>query len=774
MEQSQHPLQYKTRGNTSPQGKSRVYFCCHPDDMATYFESISDDILASQNCSVWYAQDANAARDEAFLNDLAQMQLFVMPVSSNLMYKPSQALHVEFPFAVQHHIPILPLMQESGLEDVFNQKCGNLQFLDANARDVTAIPYQDKLKTFLSSVLIGDETAQKIRAAFDAYIFLSYRKKDRKYAQELMHLIHKNEFCRDIAIWYDEFLTPGENFNDAIKHALDKSDLFVMTVTPNLVCEPNYIMDIEYPMARDVGKLIIPAEMVQTDRDALCQNFKQLPTPTDARDSKALRQSLLSTVQALAIKENDDSPEHNFFIGLAYLGGIDVEIDHERALALITASAEAGLPEAINKLIQMYENGEGVARNYEAAIVWREKKILHAEKTYSDSHDEPSLHELFWAITACGSAYRSLGKESLAHEKHLYALSLLESSGMSEASPRILRDLAVCYRNLGVHCSNASDFDNAKIYHNKVLAITEQLFEASPSASTREDLIIAYITVGIPGYSGANAVSYREKAIAIAEELVRETGSIRARELLVYAYKYHGIFLKISGKKNLPLAKGYYEKMLPLAKELFIETGTLQAQRDLGDAYSLIASICESEGDTEAKLQWEEKCLEISEELAKKTHAVQDRSTLSSAYARFAMYYEQLGIRETALLYHQKEHAIRKEIAAISDSVPHLESFARSNHGLGEYYRTAGDIDKAFEYYDQELSVQEQVARNTQSWMKYETLANTCHRIAGYHPKRKATYLQRALDIYRKLYEEHPEKNKFARLIEQIEAMLAD
>ena len=50
-----------------------------------------------------------------------------------------------------------------------------------------------------------------------------------------MRLIHKNEFCRDIAIWYDEFLTPGENFNDAIKEALQKSGLFVLTVTPNLV-----------------------------------------------------------------------------------------------------------------------------------------------------------------------------------------------------------------------------------------------------------------------------------------------------------------------------------------------------------------------------------------------------------------------------------------------------------------------------------------------------------------------------------------------------------
>jgi hypothetical protein len=37
-------LSYKTRGNSSPQGKPKVYFACHPDDFSL-FEAISDDIL---------------------------------------------------------------------------------------------------------------------------------------------------------------------------------------------------------------------------------------------------------------------------------------------------------------------------------------------------------------------------------------------------------------------------------------------------------------------------------------------------------------------------------------------------------------------------------------------------------------------------------------------------------------------------------------------------------------------------------------------------------
>ncbi|MDE6780419.1 MAG: hypothetical protein K2J40_03040 [Ruminococcus sp.] len=42
---------------------------------------------------------------------------------------------------------------------------------------------------------------------------------------------------------------PGENFNVSIENALKKSELFTMLVTPNLVQEKNYVMEVEYPMA---------------------------------------------------------------------------------------------------------------------------------------------------------------------------------------------------------------------------------------------------------------------------------------------------------------------------------------------------------------------------------------------------------------------------------------------------------------------------------------------------------------------------------------------
>lgn len=334
-------FQYKTKGNVSPQGKRRVYFSCHPEDYERFFERISAEVLNITDCAVWYSKDEGY---EDIDTDLGQMNLLVVPVTTRLLTKPCRTMELDVPFALEHHIPILPLMQEGGLDELFSRNFGDLQYLDPNALDETAISYEEKLKKYLNSVLVGDELAEKVRAAFDAYIFLSYRKKDRKYANELMRLIHKNDFCRDIAIWYDEYLTPGENFNDAISYALKKSDLFTMVVTPNLVNEKNYVESVEYPEAMKQKKPILPVELEKTNHDALSKHYRDIPNSVDARNEIALSEALESALSRIVRRENDTDPQHSFFIGLAYLDGIDVEVDHERALSLITFAVKHKLP----------------------------------------------------------------------------------------------------------------------------------------------------------------------------------------------------------------------------------------------------------------------------------------------------------------------------------------------------------------------------------------------------------------------------------------------
>ena len=396
-------LQFRTRGNASPQGRSRVYFTCHPADFTRSFERICTDIFASCDCAIYYTADMEARLPEETRDtDLGQMNLLVIPISGRLLTEPNRAMDEDFPFAKEQHIPVLPILLEPGLDELYSRpdRFGALQYLNPDSQDATEISYGEKLKRYLESVLVGSEQAARVRAAFDAYIFLSYRKKDRKYANELMRLIHRNPICRDIAIWYDEFLTPGESFSDTIGKMLSDSQLFALLVTPNLVNEQNYVQSVEYPAARQSGKTILPALMEQTDPALLSEKYEGIPAAVDARDDRAFRTRLQEALTGIARRENDQDPAHNFLIGLAYLEGIDVEVDRARALELITGAGEAELPEAMEKLCKMYRDGIGVALDYQKELFWRERLYAFYLRTKDKADDETWTALLNLASTA--------------------------------------------------------------------------------------------------------------------------------------------------------------------------------------------------------------------------------------------------------------------------------------------------------------------------------------------------------------------------------------
>lgn len=391
-------LKIKTPGGVSAQGKPRVYFTCHADDFERSFDKICEKLFEAQECAVYYTSDMDfIIPEENRATDMERMNLFVIPVSLKLLTTPNRAMDFDFKYALEKHIPVLPIMIEPGLDPVYSRedKFGSRQYLDMITFDSTAISFEEKLKKYLSAVLIDDKTAERVRAAFDAYIFLSYRKKDRHYANELMRLIHKNPICRDIAIWYDEFLTPGENFNDAIEKALEKSELFTLLVTPNLVNEKNYVQTTEYPAAKKAQKDILPAEMEPTDEEELQMQYKDIPECVNTNDDEEFRRRLLESVSRFALMENDEDPEHNFLIGLAYLEGIDVEVDRQRALELITGAAEAELPEAMEKLRDMYHDGIGVKLSYKKALKWAKRIVDHCVRKYGEESKE--------TITALGN-----------------------------------------------------------------------------------------------------------------------------------------------------------------------------------------------------------------------------------------------------------------------------------------------------------------------------------------------------------------------------------
>ena len=559
-------IAYKTHGNPNPQGKPRVWFCAHPDDYKAFLDTSAEEILKKQDCAVYYDEEPIAGYDEKeFFFELGRMNLFIMPVTYRLLHTKNRALDVEFRYAVTHHIPVLPIMRESGLIQDFNKICGDLQVLDPSVTDITAIPYDEKLTKFLQSVLIGNELAEKIRRAFDAYIFLSYRKKDRQYAQELMRLIHKNDFFRDIAIWYDEFLTPGENFNDAISAAMQKSELFALAVTPNLVNEKNYVMTVEYPEAKKASKTILPVIMKPTRRWQLKWHYKNIPDPIDIRDASGLSEALENALRGIAIRKNDGDPEHNFFIGLAYLSGIDVETDHAYALTLIEGAANAELPEAMEKLVTMYRTGEGVARDYNKAIAWQTKLVAYRKAQYEQTREAYDAYRYIVDIWDLGDYIYELRQLTEAHAVYTEMSRACEEMDTRFATNGTRRNLSVSYNKLGNIAKAQGKLDEALAYFEQVLAIAEAIARETGTVEARRDLSISYNNLGdIAKAQGKldEAQAYFEQGLAIREALAHETGTMESYDDLAISY------IKMSFVVQNEKQEGYLKQALSIWTQL--------------------------------------------------------------------------------------------------------------------------------------------------------------------------------------------------------------
>ncbi|MCC8045795.1 MAG: TIR domain-containing protein [Clostridiales bacterium] len=733
-------LCYKTRGNSSPQGKSRVYFSCHPQDFDLYFTDLSDEILKKQNCVIWYDSDPHEeVIQNELLADLEEMQLFVIPITSRFLYRENRARDLEFGFAQTRHIPILPIMMESGLEAEFNARCGNLQFLDRNSQDLTAISYDEKMSVFLSSVLVGDELADQIRAAFDAYVFLSYRKKDRKYAQQLMKLIHKNEFCRDIAIWYDEFLVPGRDFNQAIISAMEKSSLFALAVTPNLLEDGNYVMTIEYTAAKNLEKKVLPVEIRPTDPEALKQKYPDIPDSVNAFDEAALAGSLLADIRMIATGVSSD-PRHLFLIGLAYLNGIDLEVNPQKALELIQMAAQKGLPEALQKLVQMYRMGEVVSRDYHMATAIQQELTQVLSDNYKTGKTCEDALALLEAIKDLGDFHYELRNVEKAIEVfqagqetgRLLLSDFSETDALKRRISTISAKLGNVYRKEG-------NFTKAREQYAACIGLDTEFGKkciAKHRNKEEKPWINLIYTMECLAACEAEEEDFdvAQGDYIIIDDLIRSYSCwMEEEELLHYQFQYQWNMGRFTAKKekHVTVCEEYYLKALELAESILDSEPTIYMKRNIADLYFDLGNIQREYFRPDKAEAYFRKALALSEECCTQTESIEDRIRMANCYGRiggllgWSHQDEELAESRRLLL---KALEVRETIAAETHTVEawrdlaegYAEMAAYHRHTIERYNPEKGNyeiIPEAFgtliSYYKKAIDVDEMLARKT-------------------------------------------------------------
>ena len=346
---------------------------------------------------------------------------------------------------------------------------------------------------------------------------------------------------------------------------MQKSKLFALVVTPRLLEIPNYVMDIEYPEAKACGMPILPIQAQETDSEILMQLFAGID-PSLPPEQAALQ--VREKMQHIALLEHSQDPTHNFLIGLAYLDGIDVEVDAERAMELITGAAEAGVPEAMEQLVMMYETGKGVTRDYYEGVRWREKHVEYLRRAYKSEPTEERAVRLISRLWNLGDAQYALGMLDAAEAAYTEMYTLAELYAGSGENI-FLRALSISCERIGNTARAQGDLAGAQRYYEKSFAIDEELAEKTGTIKSKRYLSISYERLGATARAQGDlsgAQRYYEKSLAIAEELAEKTGMLQAHRDLAIILLNMGVFYYNNGISS-DKAKRMLERVVEIGKK---------------------------------------------------------------------------------------------------------------------------------------------------------------------------------------------------------------
>ena len=407
-------LLYRTKYNDLPNGLFRIYYCAHPDEYKGLFPEICEDIHRHKNCAIWYKDTPSDSTQPDLLDEC---NLMVVAVTSTFLQAPSIARDVELSYALEHHIPILPIVYARDMEEEYTAVFGPLQYLARFEMGNGALTYHHKLRVFLTENTVSERLVDRITDSFDATFFLSYRKKDRLAAMRLIHAIHNDKSLQHIAIWYDEYLSIGEDFNQSITTALDKSLLFILAVTRNMVGEDNYVSQTEYPLARKRLMRILPVALESVDTALLNMRFPDIPVPLDEGEQAALQEILRNFLRENNVSVRQD-PSTTYYLALAYFFGIYVEQNPSISLSFLETCANEGYPEALGMLADIYAKGYFVEQDFRRAIHYQTRLVTHRKAIYEDGH-------LSFDLPAYVDAMVKLAELHMKAERYRPASSLL-------------------------------------------------------------------------------------------------------------------------------------------------------------------------------------------------------------------------------------------------------------------------------------------------------------------------------------------------------------
>ena len=365
----------KVRPGVKGRDLPRVLLLCHPE--TPNILEVVDELLKIENICVIYNTDISLLNDVSLVLDSAQMVLVF--ADEVFVDKKDETLLKNIELLRKQKLPLIPLVANKDYIDEFTNIFGEIQYISFGDKD----KFTRKIKGAFDIYLFKEDIAIKIKENFSSFVFVSYRHKDLRDAQRVINAIHSDERNYNVGVWYDDFLTSGEKFNTEIEDEIKNADGFILITTPNLVNEDNYVRKVEYKLAREQNKKIVPIETLDTDKDLLKEQYLDIPDSLRIENQKEIDEEIFS----LFAKEEIKEAGQKYYLGVAYLKGIFVENNFDRAIKLLEESSDMGYFPSTVQLEMIYNYGINTDINYEKAVFYQRRIV-----DYLYSHkEEPSI-----------------------------------------------------------------------------------------------------------------------------------------------------------------------------------------------------------------------------------------------------------------------------------------------------------------------------------------------------------------------------------------------
>ncbi|MDR0350844.1 MAG: tetratricopeptide repeat protein, partial [Coriobacteriales bacterium] len=686
---------YTGRGTETRLGLQRIFLCAPSGDEDLRDRLVADILSqdAGADVVVAFSREDNVGageqeREQGLLaQEVAQASLVVVLASPAFFERGYPIGYAE---AKACGSAILPIAASGSLLPELSEREDSVHALAMDDPE-----YRVRLKAQLDAFLGSSELQAEVKKlAFDGSIFLSYRKKDIALAREFMRRLHDIEDLRRVAIWYDDYLMAGRDFNAQITDAIMSTGAFVLLVTPHLLEQGNYVMTTEFPYAIAHGRPVLAIENQETDKERFDQLY---PEATDfARIDDARGVSSLFR-KGLSLKPTQASPaQRDYLLGMAYFSGIDVEKDVTRALTLLASAAEQGSGRAADQLALIHQKGINVPIDNEAALKYT--LMLAVMLTEQEGYESLAAAEIY---ERGGNILFTMGAYDEALEQFGKTLEIrLASLGEAHA------ETATAYSNISKAHEQARRYDEALDFGRKALAIRQQ--EAPDSlelAQSHHNLGSILFVMG----DKEQAAAHQSKALEILERTLGSDHPETARVL--------------AGLAAVAEEEGAFERAIELGRRALAVLDRQPTQTNLYVRVAANASVGNAYrelGDARQALPY----LESAVTLLEKMTGVSPRS-VAYAYDNLGKLYWAQGRYRDAVDVYSKELALVEELEAQTRpaapySVVLCTTIANALDELGEqqeamtFKRKALDIHSAhapaddpaigWEWYDLALS----------------------------------------------------------------------